>query len=585
MMKFLGKINRSLLAVLLTALTCLTPAGLAFAAGTDAGTTNAATAMTTSHDRSEDSTATDSVATAPSSPEASTSDATSSTGSDAFPISGATIQNAAVAQAVNTHASAATAALTDATASKTDDAATQSDEAVAAADPNTFAVSNADELQAAFDAVGSQANAGPFTITLSGDIDLSTALTVPAAKDVVLAGNGHELTCEGSASLLVNGTLTLNGPLTIKEAASHDGTLITVTGGTLQMTSGVALVGNTIANDSHGGAVYMTDAATFDMSGGVIEHFGAAKGGGVYIADSTPRSVSTFIMSGDATIQNNLATNVGGGVFVGTRSVFTMEGNASVVENNADAAGGVMNYGKATLTTVYNNTTRNGAADIYNYPNAMLKLDPTNPDWVLSRTDTHVTGWYIDNYHQTDDQGYQGGDQHRWDPALDDSVEYTPTNDFTREQLFLIAGAPLVTVTWENEDGTVLFTMTKGEHDAIPEGSDYNALSHNPDPTEPDANGYSYQFEGWTRVDQPDDDVLYIAEYDAEPIADATTDAPTGETPPAPQSTAEQDGIQVDGMAQTGDNSMELLFAIGGMSVLLIGLAGLAAYRTRTSRR
>lgn len=376
-------------------------------------------------------------------------------------------------------------------------------------------VSNAKELTDAFASAAAYTGTGTYTIELSDDISLSASVTVPAGKNVTIDGNGHKIVLDGSAALNVNGkgaVMALSGNLTIQAASSHDGSMIIVNAGTLDMNSGVTVEGNRIGGTPEGSGIYMTDKATFNMTGGTIENCQAEKGGGVYMDKST-----TFTMSGNATISNNMATNVGGGVFVDIRATFTMEGNASVVQNTADAAGGVMNYGLATLTTVYNNTTRNGAADIFN--DGRMKLSPTNPDWVLASTGTHVTGWYIDNYHITDESGYQGDGAHRWNPALDDNVEYTPTTEETREVLHLIAGAPLpeeprVNVTWENEDGTVLYKMTDVKESEVPAADEYTALSGNADPTEPDTvNGYAHQFTGWIEMHPSDSEVLYIADY------------------------------------------------------------------------
>ena len=484
-----------------------------------------------------------------------------------------------------------------------DDAASEA----AAQDASSFTVSSAEELDAAITAISSSSANETFTINLTGDFDLSSVETIATGKSVVIEGNGHTVTLDSSAQFDVNGTLTLNGALTIEETGSHSGSMFVVTGGTLNMSSGVTLEGSGQYDGRHGGGVSLSTGATFNMNGGTIENFQAAQGGGVFIADSRPRAISTFTMSGDATIRNNVGTNVGGGVYVGVRSVFTMEGNAAVVDNHADAAGGVMNYGQSTLTTVYNNTSKNGAADIFNFSNAMLKLSPTNPDWVLTRTGTHVTGWYIDNYHITDGDGNQGNGQHRWNPALDDTVEYTPTDGFTREQLYLIAGAPLINITWENEDGTVLYTMTKGEQDPIPTADQYTTLSGNANPTEPPSDGYEHNFTGWIETHPADNQVVYIAEYDDVPEThdgttptpgtddptaltpgtdDSTTPVPGSDGSPASQPVAntstQADAPERAGLAQTGDIAMGFALAAG-----LFGVAGLITLvyaRTRISK-
>lgn len=373
-------------------------------------------------------------------------------------------------------------------------------------DPSSVTASTADELSAAL------ADEGVHSIELSSDIALDSTLDVAAGRDVTIIGGGHAITLDGAGAFEIEGMLSLDGTLTIKEAPTRQaGSMIAVMGGTLNMGDGVTLEGNMMAAPS-GGAVSMSDGATFNMTGGVIESFSAVHGGGVYISDSRPKAISTFTMSGNAVIRGNLSTNVGGGVWVGTRSVFTMEGNAAVIGNTGDAAGGVMNYGQSTLTTVYNNNADykagSGAADIFNFSGAMLKLSPANPDWVLTSTGTHVTGWYEDAY------GTQSDEHHRWDPTLDSNNEYIPTGTFTREELHLVAGAPLMTVIWENEDGDVLYEMDKVKAADVPAADEYATLSGNEEPTEPDtADGYVHEFTGWDESHPTDDEVLYIASY------------------------------------------------------------------------
>lgn len=443
------------------------------------------------------------------------------------------------------------------------DAAVQAAEAPAeATSTDSFTVTTADELTAAISAIGADAAAGPFTITLAGDIDLSDSVSIPSGKTVTIEGDGHTIALEGSASLGVeaaNTTLNLNGGLTIEAGNGHAGTLVVVQHGTLNMSSGVTIEGN--GNDSaiYGGGVSVTDKGTFNMNGGTIENCSAHTGGGVYACAATfnmsgnsviqnckadvsgtlingdgggvflnvdrRAGATTMIMSGNATIRNNSANSLGGGVFAETATTFTMEGNASVVQNSADAGGGVMNYGMATLTTVYNNSSNNGAADIFN--NGRMKLSPTNPDWVLLSTGTHVTGWYVDTYRSWDGTDPEEGGEHRWTPDVDGDVEYIPTDDVTSEQLTLIAGAPLPTVNviWENEDGTVLYQMDDVQQDKVPAATEYKTLSGHDDPTEPNtAEGYVHDFAGWTETHPSDDEVLYIANYNlVAPHANAHT--------------------------------------------------------------
>lgn len=469
------------------------------------------------------------------------------------------------------------------------------------ADPNTFNVSTGEEFATAMQKINATAS-GEYTININSDITASGDLQVAANRTVNLVGNGHSVTLADGATFGTNGgTLNLgNGSaFTVTSDGALDHSAVMVSGGTLNMYDGAIITGNNAGGTSNGGGVSVLSKGTFNMNGGVIENCQAAKGGGVYIDRNTK-----FTMSGNAIIRDNRALNVGGGVYVNNRATFTMEGNASVVENAADAAGGVMNYGLATLTTVYNNTTHNGAADIFN--NGRMKLSPTNPDWVLSSTGTHVTGWYIDNYSATDEDGNQGDGNHRWNPAADDSVEYTPTDGVTTQTLYLVAGAPLpeeptINVIWENYDGTVLYSMSDVDADDVPAADEYTVLSGNANPTEPADSTNSYAFEGWEQTTDEDGDVIYIAEYeptapaivpdqplpnpgDQEDVVDGPD--PIQDTPAVHDDDnaisdgddqTEQSAKDAAGMVRTGDNGMPM--SLAAASGMLAGLAGLLMIR------
>lgn len=436
-------------------------------------------------------------------------------------------------------------------------------------DSGSIAVNNAQELIDAFASANADASGQEHVIVVANDLSLSTSLTVAKNKTVTIEGNGHKIVLEDSATLgTTGGTLNLNGELTIEAASSHVKTMVVVEGGTLNMNSGVTITGNG-NNAVSGGAVSVTKKGTFNMNGGVIENCAAQKGGGVYT------HYATFNMSGDAVIQNCKATkdgggvfedcgsNVtmsgnalvhdnsaaveGGGVFVENVCYFTMEDNASIIHNSAKIAGGLMNYGEATITTVYDNSASAAGDDITTL-GRKITIAPASTDWVLSSTGTHVTGWYYDGYRAyTDDQGNQAEDHDRWIPDNGHgntdvhTVEYVPSGAANAEKLSLKAGAPVVAsqeeyvnVVWENEDGTVLYTMNDVEADEIPAADEYEQLSGNSDPTEPAIDGYEHVFNGWTDIsEQGSDEVVYVANYEMKKIADEPEKAPSGDDPEA----------------------------------------------------
>lgn len=427
----------------------------------------------------------------------------------------------------------------------------------------TSNVTTADELQAAFAAGNSSDSA--YVITLASDIVVSQSLSVNAGRDITINGNGHTITLDGNANISATGagaTLSLAGALDIDASPSHTGTMLIVdNSATLDMDSGVSIIGNDAATATYGGGVSVTDKATFNMNGGMIESCAATTGGGVYVGASatfnmtgdaiiqdcnaygegtsingcgagvflnrgTAAHPTTMNMSGSAIIRNNNAQAKGGGIFVENISILNMQDDATIWQNSSHVGGGVMNYGRATMTTIYDNSAVDGGDDICTADTGKMALGPTNPDWVLSKTKTHVTGWYYDGYHKyTDENGDTVVDEHRWVP--DDgrnnpdayTVEYVPTAGFTDEQPSLKAGAPIVekqtvTVLWENQDGEVLYKMSDVDADAIPTAGEYNELSGNADPTEPDTpDGYSHEFTGWFKTQPTEGQVVYIANY------------------------------------------------------------------------
>lgn len=108
-------------------------------------------------------------------------------------------------------------------------------------------------------------------------------------------------------------------------AAGHDGGGVAVIGGTFNMSGGY-IDGN---KAYIGGGVYLTDKATFNMSGNaVIMNNEGTNGGGVYCQNSKQ---VVFTMDAGAIIGNKVSTN-GGGVFLGMSSTFNM--NGGTIEGN-----------------------------------------------------------------------------------------------------------------------------------------------------------------------------------------------------------------------------------------------------------
>ncbi|WP_251197317.1 hypothetical protein [Anaerotardibacter muris] len=497
---------------------------------------------------------------------------------------------------------------------------------------------------------------------------------------------GGAISATGGAIVNMDGGLIQNNTnryITWGGGVSVDGAEFHMTGGKITGNSehgyGDYLgYGGGVSLGAHGGQ------SLFTMSGdAVIEGNSAPNGGGVYVGPN-----STFEMSGHAAILNNTAETYGGGVYVAQGGTFTMGEDNVIAGNSAGHGGGVINFGTATVTNVYDNDATTAGADIYNNGTITMedvKADwslsreqatsdpngtgsasgtPTDnqPDLpsisfmslaaipastqavALNPSNKTIDAWYYDGHRETgttDEDGNAVVEHNRWNANADTDevpqylMNYAVTGQPTTEVMGLkaahgAANATVpdddgITVTWENEDGTVLFTMDDVDPADVPAAEEYNELSGNADPTEPDENGYSYDFEGWTKTTDGDN-VIYIADYKAVPdTEDPNTPAvptdPTNPTDPTdptdpidpdqPSYPADQpathndgdDGDEVAGPAtptkaaddssdttsedadgthapSMGDDPAGLLLVMGGA----LGAAGLALRQARRAR-
>lgn len=236
-------------------------------------------------------------------------------------------------------------------------------------------VTTAEELTAAL------ANSSISGITLKGDVEISSTLTVN--RTVTLDLNGNVLKMTGGFSVI---KVESGGDLTIQDSnittrhnfypnykqpawhidmwklddsgsetvfggvitggggdfAHSDGGGVLVAGGTLTMTGG-SIVG--CSARSRGGSVYLGKdsdtgkSGTFIMTGGSIIGCAAQLGSGVYVATGC-----TFTMATGSNIHNCIANNEGGGVK--NHGTFQMDGGTiSACTTVAFGGGGVCNNG------------------------------------------------------------------------------------------------------------------------------------------------------------------------------------------------------------------------------------------------
>ena len=216
-------------------------------------------------------------------------------------------------------------------------------------------------------------------ITLNGDVEISSTLTVN--RTVTLDLNGNVLKMTGSDSVIkveADGDLTIQdrnattqhtfnphckyqfwyidmweldkdgseivsgGVITGGGGDQNNGGGVLVAGGTLTMAGG-SIVG--CSARSRGGGVYLAyDSATgksgtFIMTGGSIIGCAAQLGGGVYVAPEC-----TFAMATDSNIHNCIANNDGGGVI--NHGTFQMHGGTISACTTVElGGGGVCNKG------------------------------------------------------------------------------------------------------------------------------------------------------------------------------------------------------------------------------------------------
>lgn len=260
-------------------------------------------------------------------------------------------------------------------------------------------------------------------ITLKGNIDINSTLTINRAMRLDLNGNVLKMTGSGSVikvefggdltvqdsnpysehkfnpnskyslwdldmwKLDDNGSKTVYGGIITGGNSQNFGGGALVAGGTLVMTGG-SIVGCSAAG--HGGGVYLgKDSGTFIMTAGSIIGCAAQQGGGVNVATG-----GTFTMDTGTKIHSCIAVNEGGGIinhgtfkmYGGTISACTSGGGGGVSNrgtfNMSDgmikgctspdgqyaSGGGVRNSNQFTMTggTIGDPDNENDASHVYN---------------------------------------------------------------------------------------------------------------------------------------------------------------------------------------------------------------------------
>ena len=201
-------------------------------------------------------------------------------------------------------------------------------------------------------------------ITSSGTVANGDTATVGAdiTGDIIVDGG----------TLILDGSHTINGTVTVQDGGTFNmsngeitgsdrGVVVTGAASTFNL-SGNGIIRENISLGS-GGGVRANTGATINMSGGSIEENQGDNGGGVAIEDTN----TTFNMSGGS-IRENSAANNGGGVSAAATATFIMTGGVIEDNNAANLGGGVstgtgasfhMSQPSSVETLIYNNRASN----------------------------------------------------------------------------------------------------------------------------------------------------------------------------------------------------------------------------------
>ena len=218
----------------------------------------------------------------------------------------------------------------------------------------TLSITNGEaEVTTASELTGALADSSISRITLKGDIDIGSTLTVN--RTVTLDLNGCVLKMTGSDSVI---KVAADGDLTIQDrntTTQHKFNphckyltwyidMWKLDNGGSEIVSGGVITGGG-GDQSDGGGVLVA-GGTLTMTGGSIVGCSAkGQGGGVYLGkDSDTGKSGTFIMTGGSII--GCAAQLGSGVYVATGCTFTMATGSNIhncIANNE--GGGVKNHG------------------------------------------------------------------------------------------------------------------------------------------------------------------------------------------------------------------------------------------------
>ncbi len=401
--------------------------------------------------------------------------------------------------------------------------------------------------------IPNRTDCGVFDLSNASTLNVYDGTVIGPATPVGTAGgvqahhvsvfNMYGGTITGCESRSVAGGVYLDGNAvfnmyggTIKDCVGYEGGAVGLSGGAPiggsgEGTTAFHMHGGTIKDcvDKYngGGAVcaFTSYPVIVTMDGGTIKNCSvdsssrAYGGGGVMLfvfADLV------FKMDGGKIIDNTCVGSryqFGGGLIVYcTGSNVDVQLNKGTISgNSADVGGGVFAYrGAMTIADgfgLHNNTATTAGDDIYN--NATdVNLGTVDTSATLKACGHKITGWYEDLEARWSYGDCTSNDEHL------ELFEHTGEVYAVEYGLKAAHGIPTHTVTWVNDDGTVLEEETD-----VPEGEE--PPYEGPEPTKEPSDGNEYTFTGWEKeVDEETGNVTYTAVFEATPIP---TEAPTAE--------------------------------------------------------
>lgn len=209
------------------------------------------------------------------------------------------------------------------------------------------------EVTTASELTGALADSSISRITLKGDIDIGSTLTVN--RTVALDLNGCVLKMTGSDSVI---KVAADGDLTIQDrntTTQHKFNphckyltwyidMWELDNGGSEIVSGGVITGGG-GDQSDGGGVLVAGGTLVMAGGNIVGCSATSRGGGVYLGkDSDTGKNGTFIMTSGSII--GCAAQLGGGVYVATGCTFAMATSSNIhncIANND--GGGVINHG------------------------------------------------------------------------------------------------------------------------------------------------------------------------------------------------------------------------------------------------